>query len=55
MKLLKIAIELEKDSVIYYMGIKQVIPESFGKEKVDSIIKEEMSHITLLNSKLSSL
>jgi len=54
-ELLRIAIELEKDSVIYYMGIKQVVPESFGKEKVDSIIEEEMSHITLLNSKLSSL
>ncbi|RKX37730.1 MAG: rubrerythrin, partial [Thermotogae bacterium] len=53
----KIAIELEKDSVIYYyhMGIKQVVPESLGKEKVDSIIEEEMSHITLLNSKLPSL
>lgn len=54
-ELLRIAIKLEKDSVIYYMGIKRIVPESLGKEKVDSIIEEEMSHITLLNSKLSSL
>lgn len=41
------ALELEKDSIIFYMGIKELVPD--GREHVNTIIREEMKHITLLH------
>lgn len=46
------AIQAEKDSIAFYLGMKELIPEKYGKSKIDDIIKEEMSHIRILASKL---
>ena len=50
-----VAIAAEKNSVAFYLGIREVVPEKAGKEKIDDIIKEEMSHITLLNQRMRML
>lgn len=47
--ILRLAIEKEKDSIAFYLGLKEVVPENLGKSKIDDIIKEEMGHITQLN------
>jgi rubrerythrin len=52
---LKLAIEREKESVVYYVGLKDVVPERLGKSKIDDIIKEEMKHVTLLSTTLANL
>jgi len=52
---LSTAIGLEKDSVVFYMGIKEMVPERLGKQRIEEIIKEEMSHITLLSRQLAAL
>ena len=49
------AIGLEKDSIIYYLGLMDAVPEHLGREWVDQIIKEEMGHVTLLNTMLTML
>jgi rubrerythrin len=54
-EILHIAIGLEKDSIIFYLGIKDMVPENLGREQIDRIIKEEMSHITTLNEELATL
>ena len=54
-EILHIAIGLEKDSIIFYLGIKDMVPEELGKDKIDRIIKEEMSHITTLTEELAAL
>ncbi len=54
-EIVKEAIVAEKDSIVFYLGMKELVPESLGKEKVDKIIKEEMSHINLLTKKLRTL
>jgi len=54
-EILKKAIGLEKDSIVFYVGIKEAIPPDWGKAKIDAIIREEMGHISLLDDKLSSL
>ena len=54
-EVLKVAIGLEKDSIVFYLGIKESVPEKYGKEKIDKIIKEEMSHVTLLSGELKGL
>ena len=53
--ILELAIGLEKDSVVFYVAIKEAVPESLGKDKIEKIIKEEMDHIILLSGILSSL
>ena len=54
-EIFKTAISAEKDSIVFYLGMKDVVPVNLGKEKLDRIIKEEMNHISLLSKKLLSL
>jgi len=54
-EILKAAIQAEKDSIVFYLGMKEAVPEDLGKNKLDAIIKEEMGHISLLAGKLSKL
>jgi rubrerythrin len=51
----KTAITAEKDSIVFYLGMKDVVPAHLGKQKLDGIIKEEMGHIRLLSRELLSL
>jgi rubrerythrin len=53
--ILKTAIEAEKDSIVFYLGLKDFVPAETGKDKVEEIIKEEQSHITVLSQKLAAL
>jgi rubrerythrin len=54
-KILKSAIEAEKDSIVFYLGMKEAVPEKFGRAQLDNIIKEEMGHVRLLSGKLVEL
>jgi rubrerythrin len=54
-EILKMAIGMEKDSIAFYRGIQEMVPEKLGKEEIDNIIKEEMKHITLLSKELAAL
>ncbi|MCK5162394.1 MAG: ferritin family protein [Desulfobacula sp.] len=51
--ILSTAIQAEKDSIAFYLGIKELVPAKFGQSKIEDIIKEEMSHIRLLADKLT--
>ncbi|MCK5696342.1 MAG: ferritin family protein [Desulfobacula sp.] len=50
--ILSTAIQTEKDSIAFYLGMKELVSANLGKAKIDDIIKEEMSHIKLLAGKL---
>lgn len=54
-KILLAAVEREKESIVFYTGMKDLVPQRLGRERVDAIIKEEMKHVTLLTSRLTSL
>lgn len=54
-EVLDLAITFEKDSVVFYSTIKKAIPESFGKEKIDSLINEEIKHIAMLTQQKEKL
>ena len=54
-EILKTAITAEKDSIVFYLGMKDVVPAHLGQEKLDDIIKEEMGHIRLLSKELLNL
>ena len=53
--ILKEAITAEKDSIVFYLGMKDLVPESLGKGRIDAIIKEEMAHIKTLSKELIAL
>lgn len=46
------AIHREKESIVFYLGMKELVGEKLGRNKIDLIIKEEMKHIRLLTNKL---
>ena len=54
-EILKIALNAEKDSVIYYFGLRSFVPPKAGRDKIEAIIAEEIEHITALSKKLASL
>lgn len=47
--ILHVAVGLERDSILFYLGMKKLVPNALGKDKIESIIQEEMGHITTLN------
>ena len=52
---LNMAIGLERDSVAFYVGLKEAVSRRAGKDKVEDIIKEEIGHIAILKKKLDTL
>jgi len=54
-EIIEMAIGQEKDSVVFYLGMKEAVPENLGKEMIDKIIREEMGHITILTKALAAL
>jgi len=52
---LRMAIGIEKDSVVFYMGMKPLVPAELGTGKVEDIIKEEMRHIGVLNREMRKI
>lgn len=54
-EVLMTAIGLEKDSVVFYVGLKGSVSRKAGKDKVQAIIGEEISHIATLSEKLEAL
>ncbi|MHC4622975.1 MAG: ferritin family protein [Planctomycetota bacterium] len=54
-EVLDIAINSEKDSVVFYLNLKDLVPVRAGRDKVEGIIIEELSHITTLVRTLKSL
>ena len=52
---LLMAVGMEKDSIAFYVGLRESVSQKAGKEKIDAIIKEEYSHIVTLSKKLQEL
>jgi rubrerythrin len=53
--ILRTAIGIEKDSVVFYLGMQDLVPPKLGREQITKIIKEEMGHITILSRELAKL
>lgn len=54
-EILRTAIKLEEDSIVFYLGMRDMVPPEFGKEGIEQIIKEEKSHIVTLVGFLNKL
>jgi rubrerythrin len=52
-QVLKIAIGLEKDSIVFYLGMQNLVGKMLGRDRIGGIMKEELEHITLLSGELA--
>ena len=43
------ALLFEKDSLAYFLGIKEILPDPNGRDEIDKLIKSEMLHIRMLS------
>ena len=54
-EVLKEAIAAEKESIVFYLGMKDMVSTEAGKKKMDEIIREEMTHIQIISTQLLKL
>lgn len=54
-EVLKEAIAAEKESIVFYLGMKDMVPDESGKARIDEIIREEMKHIQIISKELLAL
>lgn len=52
---LRYAIDREKDSVVFYSTMQDLVPLHQGREQIQSIIAEELGHVHLLTAELAKL
>ena len=50
----KLAIGQEKDSIVFYLGLQEMMSEKVAKETTAQVIKEEMHHIAFLNKQIAT-
>ena len=47
-EIMDMAIQAEKKSILFYVGLKDLVPESLGRKHIDRIIGEEKQHVIIL-------
>ncbi len=53
--ILELALEFERDSILFFLGMKEVVPAHLKPETVDRLISEEMGHVAYLSKQLAAL
>jgi rubrerythrin len=53
--ILRFAVEKEKDSIVFYNGLKDFLSHASDIEQIDRIIKEEMNHVRILHASLNRI
>ena len=51
---IRLAIGREKDSIVFYVGMKKMAPQKTAGGKMDAIIREEFRHIAVLRALLTT-
>jgi rubrerythrin len=51
-EVIRLAVALEKDTIVFYLGMRDLVPRRAGQAKLDDIIREEMQHIVVLTGQL---
>jgi rubrerythrin len=52
---LEFALDRERESILFYLGIKEFIPRQLLGDKIERIIIEEMKHLAQLNKRRMEL
>ena len=54
-EIIEIALNSEKESVVFYYGLRSLVSAKAGQDKIEKIILEELNHITTLLNHLKEL
>lgn len=54
-EIMDMAVHAEKKSILFYVGLKDMVPESLGRKHVDRIIAEEKQHVIILLAEKAKL
>lgn len=52
---LEFALERERESILFYLGIKEFVPRQLPGDRIERIIIEEMKHLAQLNKRRMEL
>jgi len=52
---LKTALTFEKDTILFFMHMKEMTREDLGKDKIDMLIEEEHSHVVKISEIIRSV
>ena len=50
-----VALEREKDSIVFYTAMQETVPARQGQQRVTAIIREEIGHVARLNAERAKL
>jgi rubrerythrin len=53
--ILEKALTFEKESVVFYSSMKEIVPDALGKTEVDKLVVEELFHVGLLTKEINKL
>lgn len=53
--ILRTALGMEKDSIVFYLLLKDSTPKKWGQDKIDDIINEELKHVAIISTQISEL
>ncbi len=53
--ILNVALEREKDTVVFYSALRHAVPEDLQREKLEEIIRQEVGHVAMISAALHSL
>ena len=51
--IIRIALDLENKSILYYVGVREIVKVPHEKDKIDTIIGEERKHVAQLTKVLN--
>jgi rubrerythrin len=52
---LSMAITFEKDSVVLYSTMLNLVPENLGRQDVEKILNEELKHVAIITAEMEKL
>ena len=52
---LNLALRFEKDSVVVYTTMKELVPPALGNDAIERLIREELMHISFISNQLAVL
>lgn len=52
-EIIELALELEKDSIVFYVGLKDYLGETVARAQLEAILREEMRHVAMLGKELA--
>jgi rubrerythrin len=55
MDLIRIALHFEKDSVVYFSTVKELVKDAADRVNIDALIREELRHVSMLTEEMERL